>query len=305
MFRCLLIICVFLIGAVRLPAQQKGLNGSGRPSPKRWLQARENAQIRPLRLLTWNLYLLPGMAPCPGRVKRAKAIGSVLRHSGYDVLCLQETFHRKARLALIDSLRDVFPYFIGPIHPDRPFRTSSGLMIFSRTPFDSLGVIAYKQNRRSDVVAQKGAVLVRGTHEGKRYQLCVTHAQSENEPLIRRNQFRQLFQDLLSLHRRDGELQLVCGDMNVPNQDTLEFRAMLNALQVHDCRQLSDSLCSYTPGRNLLAGNGNSFTLDYFLANIPKPAAGLGSKVVVFQKPWSKKHSDLSDHYAVEWEVLP
>lgn len=305
MFRCILFSCFFLAFAFHLSAQHKAVSGSGRPSPKRWLQAQENSQLRPLRLLTWNLYLLPGLAPCPGRVKRAKAIGSVLRQSKYDVLCLQETFHRKARQALIDSLRDVFPYFIGPIHPDRPFRTSSGLMIFSRTPFDSLGVIAYKQNRRSDVIAQKGAVLVRGTHRGKGYQLCVTHAQSENEPVIRRHQFRQLYQDLLLPHRREGELQLLCGDMNVPSHDTLELRAMLNELQVFDCRQLTDSIYSYTPGQNLLAGKGNPFTLDYFLVNTPNRTATPGSKVVVFQKSWSKKHSDLSDHYAVEWEVLP
>ena len=302
--RLFLFVLFSLFLASVVSAQTKLQGRSSRPSPKKWLEASTMVTVQPLRILSWNVYLLPGIAPCPGRVKRAKAIGSVLRASSYDVICLQETFHRRARNILIDSLRQVFPYHIGPIHPDRPFRTSSGLMVFSKTPMDSLGVIAYTKNRRSDRVAQKGALLLRGSHRGKAYQIAVTHAQSENEPEVRMHQFNQLYNSLLSPHRRQGEMQILCGDLNVPHYDTLQYNNMLNTLQMNDCRMMADTLFSYSPGLNQLAGKGDPFTIDYFLTSTRQRLTQPQSRVVVFKKNWTRRKSDLSDHYAMEWEVI-
>ena len=64
---------------------------------------------RVLRILSWNIYMLPNASlVSSGQQERAPCIGRVLAAADYDIVVLQEAFHKRARreiLARIDPCR--------------------------------------------------------------------------------------------------------------------------------------------------------------------------------------------------------
>src|ERR1041385_597354 len=76
---------------------------------------RGNGASDRLRLLTWNVWLMPSWTfQSPHNVPRAAAIAGVLLENEFDVVCLQKVFDDEARELLVRRLKYKFPYQYGP-----------------------------------------------------------------------------------------------------------------------------------------------------------------------------------------------
>lgn len=52
---------------------------------------------RKIKVLSWNIYMLPSIIKPGGKKLRAESIGRILKDTDYDVIVFQEAFQRKAR----------------------------------------------------------------------------------------------------------------------------------------------------------------------------------------------------------------
>jgi endonuclease/exonuclease/phosphatase family metal-dependent hydrolase len=69
---------------------------------------------RPVKVLTWNIYMRPHSITFDGQFRRAKAIGEVLRTEDYDIILFQEAFGKTSRKKLRKALAGEFPFEIKP-----------------------------------------------------------------------------------------------------------------------------------------------------------------------------------------------
>lgn len=269
----------------------------------------EESQLRDLRILSWNIYMLPSVVPMKGRLERAHAIVDTLQKSAYDIIVFQEAFHTKALAIIENGLGSAYPYRYGPFNkPTSPFKFSSGVWILSKIPMTELGTIQYTDYKDADRFAQKGAALLQGEFHGKKFQLMGTHMQAnENRADIRSKQFRQMYDSLLLKYHSEGIPQILCGDMNTETTIQKEYCEMLQCLDAEDSEFEGIQKETYDGTNNLLAEavwKKHKTTLDYIL--LRSNGARIHSvrrSVSVFKRSWRKDRNDLSDHYGVSCEV--
>ena len=269
----------------------------------------KDSKNRDLKILSWNIYMLPPIAPVKGRVERAHAIVDTLRHAETDIIVFQEAFNHNAVKVIRDSLAVIYPYMYGPFNPRKNiFQISSGVFVISKIPLDVKGVIEYKIAKEADKVARKGAALLEGTWNGKRFQILGTHLQAQNHPDIRKLQIHQIYDSLLSKYRIEGVPQIICGDMNTEIEIEKNYLDMLKGLDAEDGEISGIQKVTYDGTNNELAESiwkKAKTTLDYILLrrNGSKTSV-INRHVGVFKKHnWRKGKTDLSDHYAMMCEV--
>jgi sphingomyelin phosphodiesterase len=132
-----------------------------------------------LKVLSWNIFMLPVSIKKVGQTKRVKYIAEQMNHSDYDVIVFQEAFDRDARYRLKKLMRAQYPYQEGPAN-DKPswFRMNSGVWILSKHPMKFLDELHFSKNAGVDKVARKGVLLVEINKNGKIYQVAGTHLQA-------------------------------------------------------------------------------------------------------------------------------
>jgi len=268
----------------------------------------KDSKNRDLRILSWNIYMLPPIAPVVGRVDRAHAIVDTLEHSGFDIIVFQEAFNNRAVKVIRDSLAAIYPYMYGPFNPRKnPFQISSGVWVISKIPLDLKGTIEYKIAKETDRVARKGAALLEGSWNGKKFQIIGTHLQAQNHPDIRNLQIRHMYDSLIIKYRVEGVPQIICGDMNTEIEIQKNYRAMLKGLDAEDGAISGTQTMTYDGTNNALAlsvWKKDKTTLDYILLRRNGTHTNVINRHVgVFKRTWKKGHTDLSDHYAMACEV--
>lgn len=261
-----------------------------------------------LKVLSWNIYMLPGIVPLKARRARACAIADTLEHSDYDIVVFQEAFHQGAVHTLRTRLADRFPFMYGPFNTEGPdMRYSSGVFVLSRLPLRVLGTIAFDTACSFDRRARKGAALLEGERNGRTFQVVGTHLQADDHPAIRARQLQELFAGLLAPFRRDGVPQIICGDMNTAREQD-EYDAMLCSLDAQDGPAESAQQQSYDAGTNHLAHrvwSSARTTLDYVLLRLNGAALrSVHRRVSVMKRHRGRHREDLSDHYGVACELL-
>ena len=85
---------------------------------------------RPIKILTWNIYMRPHSITFDGQFRRAKAIGEILKTEDYDIILFQEAFGKMSRKKLRKALGGEFPFEIEP--KNRKKTVNSGLWILSK-----------------------------------------------------------------------------------------------------------------------------------------------------------------------------
>ena len=99
-----------------------------------------------LRMGTYNVQFLPSIF-FTKPLSDAVHIADRIKASGYDIIALNEVFAKEARHTFVAELKATYPYYIslleGPEIIDPP-DSGSGLMIFSRFPFEDLSQLAYQ-----------------------------------------------------------------------------------------------------------------------------------------------------------------
>ncbi|MCS7085621.1 MAG: sphingomyelin phosphodiesterase [Bacteroidia bacterium] len=263
-----------------------------------------------LRILSWNIYMLPKPL-ITGQYLRTPKIIQALKRSRYDVLCLQEAFIKKIERRLKTELETEYPYFANlPVY-SKPLKfVNSGLAILSRHPIRFAYGIVYDEAKGIDKTSQKGALLVEIEVDGKPVQVVCTHLQSGSgarSQRIRDRQYLQLYERLLQPFERPGVPQILAGDMNTEQRDSVRYRRMLRTLKMKDSNPKSRD-CSYHGEVCDLVGKSERHYkeyIDYVLYRTNQALIRpLWGRVKRFMAEWNGptlgRKRDLSDHFAVE-----
>ena len=264
------------------------------------------SQNENLRILSWNIYMLPYISLFNGNAKRAGLIAAKLHDSEYQIIVFQEAFSSKCRNILAKKLKDTYPYQYGPVNKNHPlFKTNSGLWVVSKIPLIELETIKYTVSKSFDAVAHKGAAIFKGNYNGFEFQLITTHLQAENLPEIRKRQCREMKEKLLNKYYDPAVPQIICGDFNIDMDDAESYPAMLTALDAANGDVYSDKT-TYDEVHNTLIQErtGKRRVIDYVLVRNTQWIQQIERKVNTFYEKNKDYTGNLSDHYAMEADVV-
>ena len=275
------------------------------PKPK---GKKENPES--LRILTWNIQMLPRWAIKKGQQTRAKWIIDTLLKQDVDVIVFEEVFDIGIRGRLRLALFPRFPFQVGVQNKKWAWRQPNGVWVISRVPLKHLKHIFFKSSYGTDGLANKGAVLVEGNKRGKKFQIVATHLQSMQEAgavAVRKRQFEQIKTELLDKYARIGVPQLLIGDLNTPRHLEAEYKNMLNCVGMCDT-ELNDVrpfTWDKTNSWNTDYEEEPNSQLDYILINAQRSLAKI--KNLSIYRPTrllENKKVDLADHYGVIGDIL-
>jgi endonuclease/exonuclease/phosphatase family metal-dependent hydrolase len=256
-----------------------------------------------LRILSWNVYMLPYLHYFHNTKARAELIGQALENTNYDIIVFQEAFYTPARKIMYSYLEKNYPFAYGPINSTGvSVYTSSGLFVVSKKPLRLLKSIQYYKSNTFDRLAKKGAALFETSKDGKTFQLIATHLQAEDFPQTRIAQLEQLMLELIMPYSKAGVSQIICGDMNVSSKDRFNYFNMLHTLDAIDSKPKGTPAITYDETNNTLAKKTqpDDRSLDYILIKNRHPLLTQTNKIKVFKGSVNGIKIDLSDHYAIE-----
>ncbi|HLP20494.1 MAG TPA: sphingomyelin phosphodiesterase [Chitinophagales bacterium] len=261
---------------------------------------------RNLKVLSWNIYMLPPIVPGNDKIERAHAIVEELKNDSFDVIVFQEAFLKDARKVISEGLKDIYPYAYGPANSGGfTIRESSGVLVISKIELKLLNTIQFKNCALNDCFARKGAMLLEGVWHGKPFQILGTHLQADGFDKIREKQMDQIYLELLAEHKKDGVPQILCGDMNTESEMKAHYCSMLDCLNAEDGDISGIEKCSYDGENNPLAqafGVKKKVNYDYILVR-NNGAKMKSTKRFVSVLRMKKGKGFLSDHYGIVCEL--
>jgi endonuclease/exonuclease/phosphatase family metal-dependent hydrolase len=255
-----------------------------------------------LKILTWNIYMLPHCSYFHNNCKRARFIATILESSDYDIVLFEEAFDRRPRNILKKQLRSIFPYIYGPANFSfLSVRANSGLWILSKIPLRQLEEIEFKSRYGIDAMSRKGAVLFQGSWNGRQFQLACTHLQADSPDQIRRKQCEEVA-GLLKKYSMEFIPQITCGDFNIEIDDQENYNLMLSSLDSENGSLTGELQSSYDEINNELARKtgGKNRLIDYILVRNLNLFKSITRKVRAFNGIRNNKPFCLSDHYGIE-----
>lgn len=286
------------------------------------------AEYQPqLKVLSWNIYLLPRLIRKVGQLERSKIIAEKLLLADYDVIVFQEAFDKRSRNILWNIIKEIYPYEVGPVNEERNkffSITNGGVWIVSKHPLKTVGSILFDDCKGFDCGSRKGALMVEVEKDGIAYQVIGTHMQADDSPKkedIRNKQLLQIKTQLVDTYHRDGVPQLLCGDFNIHKRDLKHYNQMLLTLAateenvcspdlIEENPAITEEVHTYDCNSNDLVDYEEATTLDYILVkNNNFSFRFIRRKVTTFLGNWSSKkllhRKNLSDHHAVEILLIP
>ncbi len=272
-----------------------------------------------LKILSWNIQMLPRGVKGNNKAKRARIIAEELKQRHYDVIVFQELFYQRSRAILLKQLKEKYPHQTRVLNKKSiSFKTNGGVLILSKYPITETREITYRQKSGPDRLSRKGALLATLEVRGKKVQVIGTHLQAFGKKEIMYGQYQQLHDELLKPSLLPNVPQIICGDFNtlkeVPAQVPASLPAnfeeriarypvMLETLQAEDGPLKGTHQFSMDRPYNDLCTRRKEFRLllDYFLIRPNQSAAHIPHRqITIIKKKWHKNHSDLSDHYSLE-----
>lgn len=254
-----------------------------------------------LKVLSWNIYMLPPLIFFNGKQKRARAIGQLLRDSDYDVIVFQEAFHHGARWRIKRWLRDIYPYQIGPANIHYvSLRASSGVWIVSKVPIKKVESICFKKRWGFDNrMARKGALMVEGEKDGQRFQIVGTHLNAGGPAEVRLSQVAAIQEELLEPYAQPDVPQIICGDFNIA-KGTDTYQKTLDILKVEDGDLKGKRNATYDRENDMNNGEVRRIIDFIFYRSNGRKTKSIVRHIPKIQHRWHKKHIDLTDHNPVE-----
>jgi endonuclease/exonuclease/phosphatase family metal-dependent hydrolase len=265
-------------------------------------QPANETKTNQVKVLSWNIYMLPRNIKRTGKIYRAPKIAEELKKEGYDILVFQEAFHGTARQILRRKLKKEFPYQIGP--GNRKWwwvKVNSGVWMLSKTPLKKVAETEFHDcDGFVDCFARKGGLLVETTVKGQTIQVMGTHMQAGGTADTKRSQFRQLAKELLEPNKKEGVPQLLCGDYNIREADTVLYPELIRTLGCENGPLSGPYKYTADETNNDLRPSGQKVIDFIFYKGNGKLVKDVKRFVRVFESPWHKNHKSLSDHHAVE-----
>ena len=259
-----------------------------------------------LKIMSWNIYMLPHYWIHTGQLARAKEIVEVLKNENVDVIVFEEAFDSQSRKIIRAGLKDYFSYESGDPGRNRFWKSNSGVWILSKVPINVLKQIFFKKAAGADRLACKGAILLRAEKQNVCFQIVGTHLQSElakkNVQNIRNSQYEQIKTELLEPFSQEYIPQFVVGDFNTMRSDSTSYKQMISTLHATQCNMVGNINYSFDYNQNdLIKGTEEKPQLiDYILYKVTPGMEVTGNMwVKIFKKKWNIRHKDLSDHFAI------
>lgn len=262
-----------------------------------------------IRILAWNVYMLPPMIKITGKIKRAKAIGDKLQFEDYDVIVLEETFHKLARNIIVKKLKDKYPYiFLPPKSNVISFKTNSGVTIFSKHESKLVGHIQYKEKVGFDnKMARKGATMIEVRKNNTIFSVIGTHLNSNGSLNIRLSQVKQIKEELINKYRDSLSIPIfICGDFNI---DKLEndggFDSVKTILESDTPDDIESKYNDFFTNNGFVKDQNPSYLgsiIDYIFYNNIAQFGNVKTKIIIpkIEHEWKKRESGLSDHKPIE-----
>lgn len=259
-----------------------------------------------IKILTWNVYMLPYLHLLHQTPTRARLIGETLLNFDFDIIVFQEVFHSKSRNILKSILKEKYKYQYGPFNdPNLSVFTNSGVMVVSKIPLHVVKNLVFSELRGFDKLAWKGAVLLAGEFNGRPFHLVATHLQSNIYKETRLRQLRQIYTEFILPYENANITTFITGDLNVNSDDPDEYAQMLQITRATDNQEQYGNFVTYDELNNSLARTVRPHrrNLDYILVhNSPNPEL-IKRNVQIFQASYRGIKIDLSDHYALEARI--
>ena len=225
------------------PAQLDAQTLDAHPQPA---LSQASEPTRKLRVLTWNIWMMPRWTfQSPHNKARAEAIGLELGKETFDIICFEKAFDGGARTILKRMLRAQYPFMYGPANSHFGIKINSGVWILSKFALTDYREIQFRNTAGIEWFARKGALELKGTFQGIRFRIIVTHLQGEEgsqstreHQRVRDLQVKQIQKELICSDTSDAPL-IVAGDFDTPRmsskdgkQETASYRLILDALGV-------------------------------------------------------------------------
>jgi sphingomyelin phosphodiesterase len=282
-------------------------NSIDTPSPQASILS-ENGNS--LKIISWNIFMLPSFVMRTGQSKRAHQIVHVLKEEDADIIVFQEAFDSTAREIIRKGLSSYFPYESGDPPKNIVWKTNSGLWIISKIPFMVVKNMYFQNGKGPDWFACKGAMLIQSEKNGFAFQLVATHLQSDfggkESQKIRMLQCEQIRKELLEPYAEKGVPQLLAGDFNTIHHESEKYEQILNILRAKQFSLHGEHTFSYDHTVNdLIKGiKDKPQLIDYILYTCNEhhkehPKLDARMFINVFRKQWHQKFHDLSDHFAI------
>ncbi len=271
-----------------------------------WVYAGNDLTGPTIKILSWNIQMLPMTLKKIGQFERAVHIAEQLNVSDYDVIVFQEAFDDKVRKKLSEYLQLCFPYQSGPANEKGFFmRMNSGVWIVSKYPMRQVGEVQYKNCSGLDCFSRKGALMVEVEREGKPIQLVGTHLQSgdgKKNAKVRVKQYHQLRDELLAQYNREGVPQVICGDFNTKKNEEGYYETMVNTFMADDGALEGAQQFTYDGNLNdMVIEKTEPCLLDYiFLKSNKVNYQSVVRTIKSFTAKWHETKRNLSDHFALE-----
>jgi endonuclease/exonuclease/phosphatase family metal-dependent hydrolase len=259
-----------------------------------------------LKIISWNIWMLPRFILRTSQSQRAYEIVKVLKHEEADIIVFQEAFDAKAREIIRKGLLSEFPFESGNPPKNIAWKTNSGLWILSKLPFNVIKHLYFEVGQGPDWFACKGAMLIQSEKNGFAFQLIGTHLQSDfagiHSHKTRRIQCEQIRKELIEPFSEQGMPQFLAGDFNTIRHESENYEEIRSILRAEEFSLHGEHSYSYDHTANdLIKGERDKPQLiDYiFYTGNGHHMPDARMFINVFKKQWHQKFHDLSDHFAI------
>ena len=280
------------------------VNGKGTIFPTGSSEDSLSEKTSKLKILSWNIGMLPVMDLFNEDDDRPQAISNALRNCDYDIIVFEEAFRPGARSVIKKQLQNQYPYVYGPVNKSLiSLRISSGLWILSKIPLEVMKSIEFSVSDGFDSFARKGAVLLEGEYQGSLFQLVATHLEDDEYPQdIREKQLKEIFEKLLTPFAEPDVPQIICGDFNTDEKIEKSYLGMLNILNAQDGIISGKMKFTFDDLDNdaFQSSRPDPRRIDYILTRNSQSLLRISRKVAILKSKWGGNKEYLSDHNGLE-----
>lgn len=257
-----------------------------------------------VRLLTWNVFMLPKPIKFSLQAERTPLIIKQLKNSQYDVIVLQEAFAKSFREQLKTHLFPKFPFHhylgrkIGSLTV-----YGSGVYLLSKFPIVSTEHVYYSECAKADCFASKGTLLATlRLPSGKHFQIAGTHLQAGRKNFNIRTRQLQQVKNLMKENAKPDQPLVYVGDMNIDALKGTEFDSALQLLGMSSAKL--EGPLNYTGGYPIECyrkpGANAKKWIDHVWTQAGSSLKITSLKVRPYLEIIYEKECPLSDHYGVE-----
>lgn len=258
-----------------------------------------------LKILSWNVFMLPKPIKFTLQAERTPLIINELIKSQADVIFLQEAFQSEFREQLFKKTKQSYPYqYYLDRQPGTMTVYGSGVYLLSRYPFKILHKVYFDDCAKADCFASKGTFLVElTTPAGQKAQFAPTHLQSNDAfSAIRLKQLADI-NAIFSISAQNGVSQFLIGDLNIDGLSGTEYKTALDYM--HMASSPLEGEPGYSNGFPTICynkpGDDKKEWIDHiWMKPIISTARVLNKRVRPYSAVLEGKDCPLSDHYAIE-----